>query len=54
MEQIIQIGFLLLGLTLAVYVTILFVRLLGDGKGSFLSKFWQWLKALFDAISGIG
>ena len=54
MEQIILIGFLLMGLALAVYVTILFDRSLSDGKGSFLSKSWEWLKALFDAISGIG
>jgi len=46
--------FLLIGILLAAYVTVLFVRALIDPKGSFLSKLWQWVKGVLDALSGIG
>jgi len=51
---IMDLIFLLIGILLAAYVTVLFVRALIDPKGSFLSKLWQWVKGVLDALSGIG
>jgi hypothetical protein len=46
--------FLIIGLSMVLFFTVQFFMSLGDKKGNTLSKIWNWIKNLLDAISGIG
>lgn len=46
--------FLILGLAFVLYFTVLLVRSLRKKEGHALSKIWEWIKNVLDAISGIG
>ena len=49
----VEFFFLILGLSLVVYLTVLFLISLGNKKGSTRSKIWNWIKNVIDAVSGI-
>lgn len=50
----IELLFIAIGLSFALFFTLKFLLALTEEKGSFKSKVWTWLKNLYHAIDGMG
>jgi hypothetical protein len=54
MAIIVEIIFVLIGISFAVFFTVEFIVSLKRDRKSLIGKIWTWLKNVFDAILGIG
>lgn len=46
-----EILFIFIGIFFAAYATAQFIKSSTDSKRSFISKLWEWVKNVFDALT---
>jgi hypothetical protein len=49
-----ELVFVLIGIALAVFFTVRLFVSLGDGRAKLRSKIWNWVRNVYDSLSGIG
>jgi uncharacterized membrane-anchored protein len=50
----VELVFVAIGIAFVCYFTYKFIKRLRDRKEGFWKSLWQWIKDVFDSITGIG